>query len=151
MLYPIMKKLFWNSKSGKSRGYILSLDILIAAFLAFILIIMSTYYTGLSSEEMLSRLQMVRTGNDILAVLDYRDTVDYLDKIKIQDEMKTMLPSGYEMRITINGTFPQQSLVAESTKDPPSERFTAGGRRTFVIYNETNEYFATADFLIWLK
>lgn len=148
----MMKKPYWNSGSGKkNKGFILSLDISIAAFVAFILIVVSIYYVGLASEETLSRLQLVRTGSDVTAMLDYKETLDGLDKIEIQDEMKTLLPPGYEMRININGTFPQQSLVAESTTEPPSKKFVMGGKRTFVIYNETKEYFATADFLIWLK
>lgn len=147
----IMKKRYLSSKSGRNKGFIFSLDASIAAFVAFILIIVSVYYVGLASEETLSRLQLVRIGSDVLAVLDYKETLDTLDKIRIQDEMKTLMPPGYKMRIMINGTFPQESLVAESTTEPPEEKFLMGGKRTFVIYNETKEYFATADFLIWLK
>lgn len=147
-----MKKASWNSKSGrKNKGFVLSLDASIAASIAFILIVISVYYVGLANEETLSRLQLVRTGSDVLAILDYEETLDSIDKTKIQEEMKTLLPPGYEMRIIINGTFPQQSLIAESSTEPPSKKFMMGGKRTFVIYNETGEYFATADFLMWLK
>lgn len=147
-----MKKLSLNLGSGKrNKGFILSLDISIATFVAFLLIIISVYYVGLANEETLSRLQLVRTGSDIIAIMDYEETIDNLDKIEIQDEMKKLLPPGYEMRIFINGTFPEQNLTAESTTEPPSKKFIMGGKRTFVIYNETDDYFATADFLVWLK
>ncbi len=118
-----MKKLSWNLRFGrKNKGFVLSLDASIAAFIAFILIVVSVYYVGLSNEETLSRLQLVRTGSDVVAILDYEETLSSLDKIKIQDEMKTLLPPGYQMRIMINGTFPQQSLIAESTTEPPSKK-----------------------------
>lgn len=148
----MVKKLYSNFRSGKNnKGFILSLDISIAVFVAFTLIAVSIYYVGLANEEILSKLQLVRTGNDIMAILDYEDALDRLDKIEIQNEMKTLLPPGYEMRMIANGTFPEQGFVAESTIDPPSKKFLGGGRRTFIVYNETKDYFATAYYSIWLK
>lgn len=148
----MVKNLYSNSKSGKNnKGFILSLDISIAAFVAFTLIIVSVYYVGLANEEPLSRLQLVRTGSDVMTMLDYEGTLDRLDKIEIQDGMKTLLPPGYEMRMVVNGTFPEQSFVAESTVNPPSKKFIISGRRAFIVYNETKDYFATAYYSIWLK
>lgn len=148
----MVKKLYSNSKSGKNRkGFILSLDISIAVFIAFILIAVSVYYVGLASEEPLSKLPLVKAGSDIIMILDYEDVLDRLDKIEIQNEMKSLLPPGYEMRIIINGTFPDQGFVAESTVNPPSKKFIVSGMRSFVIQNETKDYFATANYLVWLK
>ena len=148
----MVKMLFCNSRFGKNnKGFILSLDILIATFLAFIVITISVYYVGLADDETLSSLQLLRTGSDILAVMDYEKTLNSLDKIEIQNKMDILLPPNYGMLVSINGTFPQRTLMLESTTEPVSNKFVVGGKRSFVIYNETNEYFATADFLIWIK
>lgn len=147
-----MKKQYLNFKSGKNnKGFIFSFDISMAVFVAFILLAVSVYYVGLANEEPLSRLQLARTGNDIATILDYKGTLNDLDKTEIQNEMRTLLPLGYEMRMIINGTFPQESIVAESTVDPPSRKFMIGNKRTFVVYNEDETYFVTADYTMWLE
>ncbi|MDP2906812.1 MAG: hypothetical protein Q8O03_02630 [Nanoarchaeota archaeon] len=148
----MVKKLSSNFKSGKNnKGFILSLDVSMAVFIAFILIAVSVYYVGLASEEPLSKLPLVKAGSDIITMLDYENVLDRLDKIEIQNEMKALLPPGYEMRILINGTFPDQGFVAESTVNPPSKKFIVSGMRSFVIQNETKDYFATANYLVWQK
>ncbi len=152
----MVKKLSSNFKSGKNnKGFILSLDISMAVFIAFILIAVSVYYVGLASEEPLSNLPLVKAGSDIMTMLDYDGTLNRLDKIEIQNEMKALLPPGYEMRIMINGTFPDQGFVAESTPNstayPLNKKFVVSGMRSFVIQNETKAYLATANYLVWLK
>lgn len=148
----MVKNLSLNFKSGKNnKGFILSLDVSMAVFIAFILIAVSVYYVGLASEEPLSKLPLVKAGSDIMAMLDYEGILNRMDKIEIQNEMKSLLPPGCEMRILINGTFPDQGFVAESTVNPPSKTFIVSGMRSFVIQNETKDYFATANYLVWLK
>lgn len=110
----VMKKLFLDSKYGKrTKGFILSLDISIAVFVSFILIAVSVYYVSLANEETLSRIQMVRTGSDILTMMDYKGVLDRLSKAEIQNKMKVLLPPGYQMRMIIRGNFPYERGAAD--------------------------------------
>ncbi len=144
------KKLCLNLRSG-NKGFILSLDVAVAIFVVFIMLMISAFYVSRGNEEQLSKLQMSRTGADVMAILDYEKTLETLDQDEVASEIKTLLPPNYEMRIMINGTFPAQIMSVETTTQPPGEQLVVGGRREFVIRNATNEYFATAYYWIWLK
>lgn len=150
MSYITMKKHYLNLRFG-NKGFILSLDAAVAIFVVFIMIAISAFYIGRANEDPLPKLQMTRTGADIMAILDYEKTLESLDQDRVASEIKTLLPPNYQMRVVINGTFPAQVMTAETTTEPPGEQLIVGGKRSFVIRNESNEYFATANYWMWLK
>ncbi len=128
-----------------NKGFIFTLDIAIATFLVIAFLAAGGYYISKGTEP-LPRLQMVRTGYDIIAVLDYSGALDSLDRDIINNELIEMLPPNYEMRLEINGTHPS-SIIIETSSIPEGKKFVAAGKRFFVSGN----YYETAKFYIWLK
>lgn len=144
-----MRKKSWNSQFGNKKAFILSLDAAIAVVVVFIFLAVSSYYVGKSNEDPLTRLQMIRAGSDIITVLDQQGAFENLTQTGISDEIKTILPPVYEMRLRINGTFPQQILTVETTSETLEDKFIVSGERTLVLYNETGNDYATVKYWMW--
>ncbi len=144
-----MRKKSWNSQFGNKKAFILSLDAAIATVVVFIFLAVSAYYVGKSNEDPLTRLQMIRAGSDIITVLDQQGAFENLTQTGISNEIKTILPPVYEMRLRINGTFPQQILTVETTSETLEDKFIVSGERTLVLYNETGNDYATVKYWMW--
>lgn len=139
-----MKKQLWISGYG-NKGFIFTLDIAIAVFLVITIFLVANYY-AVKGTEPLSRLQMVRTGYDLLAVLDYSDALASLDSTIIENALMEILPVNYEIRLEITGTYPN-SIIIETSSISEGRKFVATGKRFFV----SGDYYETAKFYIWLK
>ena len=73
--------------------------------IVFIFIAVSTYYIAKANEETLSRVRVVRSGSDIMNVLDRENVFETKRSCCNFKEIGSILPSMYEMRLRINGTF----------------------------------------------
>lgn len=146
-----MKQESWNLRSGNKKGFILSLDAAIAVTIVFIFLTISAYYVGKANEDPLTRLQMIRSGSDIIEVLDQKGSFETLTQKEIADKISSILPPAYEMRLRINGTFPQQIITAETTNETAGKQFIVSGERNLVIYNETGNYYATINYWMWQR
>lgn len=147
----MMKKQSWNSHSGSKKGFILSLDAAIAVVIVFIFLTVSAYYVGKANEDPLTRLQMIRAGSDIITILDQQGVFETLTQTEIADEISSTLPPIYEMRLQVNGTFPQNILTVETTNETIGQQFVVSGERNMVLYNETGNYYATVKYWLWQK
>ena len=139
-----MRKQSWISGYG-NKGFVFTLDIAIAAFLVITILAAASYYASKGTDP-LPRLQMVRTGYDIIAVLDYNEDLASLDTTTIEDSLMEILPPNYEIRLEITGTAPD-SIVIETNEMPEGKKFIATGKRFFV----SEDYYETAKFYIWLR
>ncbi|MDI6738225.1 MAG: hypothetical protein QME12_06980 [Nanoarchaeota archaeon] len=146
-----MKKQSWNLQSGNRKGFILSLDAVVAILIAFIFIAVSTYYIAKANEDQFSRMQMMRQGSDIMAVLDRESVFETKEPVSIGDEISSILPSAYEMRLKIDGTFPEETIIVETTNQTPENQFIVGGERLLVISNLSGSTYATARYWMWLR
>jgi len=146
-----MKKQSWNSCSGNKKGFILSLDAAIAVVIVFIFLTVSAYYVGKANEDPLTRLQMIRAGSDIITILDQQGVFETLTQTEIADEISATLPPIYEMRLQVNGTFPQNILTVETTNETIGRQFIVSGERNLVLYNKTGNYYATVRYWMWQK
>lgn len=146
-----MKKQSWNSRSGNKKGFVLSLDAGIAVTIVIIFISVSAYYVGKANEDPLTRLQMIRSGSDIITILDKEDVFETSTQTEIGDEINTILPPFYEMRLRVNGTFPEGILTAETTNETIGKQFVVSGERVLVMYNETGNHYATVRYWMWQK
>lgn len=146
-----MRRQSWSSRSGNRKGFILALDAAIAVTIVVIIIAVSAYYTGKANEDPLTRLQMIRAGSDVIAVLDQQNVFETLEQEQIADEISSILPPSYEMRLRVNGTFPQKILTVETTKEDPGENFVVSGERNMVLYNTTGNHYATVKYWMWLR
>lgn len=140
-----IKKQLWNLNSG-DKGFILSFDAVMAVFVVLIILIVATFYATRASEDSLSKLQMIRTGNDILAILDYDGTLETKSAATIEEGLNELLPTSYHMMIEIKGkTF--GPMIIETASEMPTDRFIGSGKRMF---NKNAEYYI-ARYWIWLK
>jgi len=151
MYYLTMKKQSWNLRFGNKKGFILSLDAAIAVIVVFIFIAVSSYYVAKANEDPLTRLQMIRAGSDIITLLDHQGIFETLTQTEISDEISSTLPPVYEMRLRVNGTFPQEILTVETTNETAGKQFIVSGERNLVLYNETGNYYATVKYRMWQK
>lgn len=142
----VMKKQFWNLHFG-SKAFIFSLDVVIAIVVVMALLVVSTFYVAKAGSESVAKLQMIRVGSDVLALLDHTDSLDSLFVDFIEIDLNTILPANYHMRIKVycegEGT-----LAVETTDTYPSDRFIGVGERVFVT--DTYDY-CMASYNIWLR
>jgi len=80
-----------------NKGFVFVLDAAIAAILVIAILTATTFFVLKSERDILPKLQMVRTGNDIIAVLSYRGYINQLDGNIIETQLYNLLPSNYEM------------------------------------------------------
>lgn len=141
-----MKKQLLNLRFG-NRAFIFSLDIVIAIAVVMSLLMASTFYVSKAGGESVAKLQTIRIGADVLAILDYNGTLNTLDLPKMEVELNNMLPINYHMRIR-SSCKGQGPLVVETTDDYPTDRFVGSGKRVFVT---NSSQYCIATYSIWLK
>ena len=119
-------------KSIRARkGIILTIDSIIAITLVAIILITATNYVARSEADVLPELQSVRTGYDILTLLDNTNSFEDMDMNKLKDNLDGLLTSTYDMKIKLileNGV-EKEILVQEM----PLDRFIGTGERVFSI------------------
>ncbi|MBI2673406.1 hypothetical protein HYX19_04040 [Candidatus Woesearchaeota archaeon] len=126
----------------------LSLDAAIAVVIVSIIVIIATTYITKSNNDYTSRMQLVKLGNDMVAVLDYGGALNTLNSDVISSKMNNILPIGYNMKIRIETN---SSRIVETIGIIPEDRYVFAGRRLFVITNSTDTSYAKARFWIWNK
>ena len=141
-----MKKQLLNLHFG-NKAFIFSLDVIIGSIIVASILVVSTFYITKAGEESISKLQTIRTGYDVLALLDYDGTLDTLSVEKIEVELNKLLTINHHMRIKAQ-CVGQNPIVVETTDIFPKDRFIGTGKRVFVT--NTTKY-CIADFSIWLK
>src|SRR3989338_11673397 len=90
MLFMKMSLQFWNLKWG-NKGFIFTLDMIIAMTFTIIILILANYYVR-STENPLTKLQMEKTGSDIAALLDNLGILDTLSDEEIEEDLEDILP-----------------------------------------------------------
>ena len=140
-----MKKRLWNSHFG-NKGIVFTIDATVALIVVITILIVSNFYIYRSVDE-LKNLEAVRIGDNIIALMEYDDTLKTLDANNIKNEMYLLLPNKYDMRVRITST--SQNISIGGT--PPNDRFIGSGKRFSVIINENNADYLTTRFWIWLK
>ncbi len=139
------KKQSWPLPSG-TKGFIFSLDAAIALFIVFMVLIASLYYVT-RKEDSLSNLQLVKTGYDIITILDNDGSLKTVDSATIEQNLNDLLPVNYHYRLEINTT-KSKYILLETSNEIPEDQFIGVGKRFFVA--NTNE-FGIAKFWIWVK
>ena len=135
----------WNLHFG-NKGIIFTLDAIAALFIVLTMLLVSAVYMYRTNQE-LPNMETLRTGYDIITILDYNKTLETLDQNYIQSQMNFLLPSKYDMLINITST--DQNLTIGN--NPPTDRFVASGKRFSVIANPNTATLVNVKFFIWLK
>ncbi len=132
----------------KKKGVILTIDSIIAITLVTVILIAATNYSIRSQEDVLPELQLVRTGNDILNLLDNIGVFEEMNADKLSEDLNILLPATYEMKINL--TIDETSIETDSV-EIPQDRFIGAGERIFVISSEEELKFGIARFWIWSR
>jgi|SRR3989344_2063244 len=143
-----------------NKGIIFALDATVAAFLIIGAIIFS--YALMNKESVLPYIQVIRTGSDVLALLDNEGILNdamedgEFETEDISEAIEDILPSNYEIRLEI--ILRDASLLSDTTTaigpQKPTDRFIGAGKRFFVIKDEGGDvitHFGVARYWVWLK
>ena len=130
----------------KKKGIIFTIDSIIAITLVTVILISSTSYYVNSQGDLLPSIQLVRTGNDILNLLDITGSFDDMDFDELKNDIYILLPATYDMKlnITLNNGFSNET----DSEGLPLDRFIGTGERIFVT---DNLEFGIARFWIWSR
>ena len=172
-----MKKPSWNSRFG-NKGFAFSLDAAVAVIIFTVVLLTATYYVARSEEDMLPKLQIVRTGSDVTKILDHNGLLhSELLEDQVRDKMYDLLPPNYDMKIAADYKCICSSKMSTATcnlfeatascsgsfsvgSEPLEDRFVASGKRFFVNitsveFEDTTYanvfYYGEAEYRVWLK
>lgn len=121
-----------------NKAIIFTLDMFIAITIFSIAFAISLYYVSQASENKFTKLQMVNAASDLLAVMDYQETLQSLNSTLIENQTNELLPQAYQMRILIE-TNNNDTIDVGGIASPGI--FVASGKRYFTngtVYGEVN-------------
>ena len=133
----------------KRKAFIFSLEMAFAVFLVTMILLVASYYASKQTEDPLIRLQILRTAEDIVAVMDYNNTLTTFNAQAIQTHLDLLLPINYQMKLTINGTFAQNGGYIETNQTLPNDRSIIAGNRIIVAPDASS--FGVVKYFIWLR
>lgn len=135
-----------NMVKKNKRGFIFSLDIAIAVSIVILLLVAAHKHMINSEEQKISNFQMVRTGSDILAVMDNEGTLSLFDINTLEEEISVLLPTQYRMVIKLVSS---DNVVLFAGGAVPHDRFVGTGKRFFIVGSGATLKFGKAEFFIW--
>lgn len=168
-----MSQQSWSLKLG-NKGFVFTLDMIIAITFTLMILTFANYYVRVN-ESSLPKLQMEKTGSDIVALLDHYgsldnivngangteieepgDLEDYLEDFEEDNFfLEDVLPINYDMHINITS---KNTIQLSIGSDIPSNTSIISGKRVFVVsyLNETTQEreitdYAFLQYWIWLK
>lgn len=130
------------SSVGK-RGQVLTFDAALATVLVVIVIAASAHYASVSAIEPAAVLQMVRTGHDVIAVLDAQGFFNRANVTELENELQNSTPVNYNIRLSVENETTSWYVTNSSL---PNETLTVSGIRP-VVLRDTN--FSIVRFWIW--
>ena len=141
----MVRKRLWNLQFG-NKGVAFTLDAMAASIIVITILIVSYAYLYRTIND-LPNLNILRTSDDIIAMIDYDGTLKTFDSNAIKNDINTMLPEKYDMFLVLNST--SQNLTIGNP--PPNDRFVGSSKRFSVINNQNNTIYLTTRYWIWLK
>jgi hypothetical protein len=144
----------WQGLKNDSKGFVFSLDAILAVSIMVIFIIASFMIMAKSSEDGYAKLQMVRLGKDLMAVLEKSGTLALWDRDRIENAIETHLPHGASYYVQMdkfmyaNGTF----IIVKSGQyghEPQKSENVYATRRDFVTQNSSEMEYTIARLWVW--
>lgn len=142
-------------KFGENKkAFVFTLDAFLSIIVTMLLIGAANSYI-LKNDDATPNLQTSKTGYDIVALLDNKNTLQTLNSATVESELSNVLPNKYQMRINV--TWQSIELSSKNSfvvgSEIPEKKFVASGKRFFVVYNSygnTTNY-GIAKYWVWLK
>ena len=124
-----------SGNKGNKRAFVITLDAVISALIFVTILIGTSIYISESTEQRLIQLQLIRTANDIVTVLDYNGTLktalltqspDLLD-----NETFKLLPNNIGLAIDVINSNPPKNVTL--TQNIPKRGNLFSGERVLYI------------------
>ena len=141
-----MKNKFLKLPFG-NKSIIFTIDVLVGVIIALSFLTVSYLYLTKSVND-LPNLSVLRTGDDIFAVMDYSKDLQTLDSNYLQDTTYDLLPDHYDIYVNIT-TNARQSI--SSGNSIPDDRFVASGKSYSVKTDQNTTTYLTSRYWVWLK
>jgi hypothetical protein len=138
--------LSWSSGSNNKKAFVFTLDVAVAMIIVFALLSTASYFVVKKSQDPFPTLQLVRTGSDLVRLMDYRGLFDNPDQIQISNYLLDNLPPQYEMYIEGHGSSINCDFISGS--NPPHNKAIGSGKEFFMTAG--GEY-CTLRYKLWLK
>jgi hypothetical protein len=136
-----MKPQYSKSVYGTNKkSQVFTLDVFIGLMIALIILTFSLFYLIKASEERLSQMQLIKTGYDILAILDYQGILTQNSTV-IENNTAILLPENMNMQIIVQT---QTTSTITSTIPPEKGTIVSGSRAVYI-----NGIYGKAKFLAW--
>ncbi len=151
MFYTMVKKPLWNLRCGSKKGFIFTLDSLIAVVVMIAILTASSGYMS-KIENSGVNIQVSRTGSDITALLENSGALENLSSSQIESSLNEILPNDYNMKLIIECTDTDLAETANVTigSSLPEQKFVGAGRRFFVVKTDEVNY-CIAKYWTWKK
>ena len=117
-----------------------TLDVFIGLMVALIILSFSLFYLIKAGEERLSQMQLIKTGYDVLAILDYQGILSQNSSV-LENNMTRLLPENMNMQVIIQTT----TINTITSAIPPQKGTIVSGSRAVYI----NGAYGKAKFLAW--
>lgn len=131
------------------KGIAYILDAFLAMVIVSLLFLVIQHVQNGSGEDFTQKLQLARTGSDIVHVLSQDGTLDTLNSAGIEEKIRALLPPQYNMRLKMQGTFLPGILVVETNTSSNDNQFIASGSRIVALKAGTSFSFAKAEYEVW--
>ncbi len=144
---------------GMRKGHILTLDAAFSIVILIALLGVMGYAPMMESNDPYSGLNMQRSMNDALDLLDAQGVLQQFDSNEISTAINSAMPVQYSWRMRIekfshaNDAFTERDEINFGASDANlSGKALSHGRRLFLTF-ENNEiaYFYDAQYWIWVK
>lgn len=133
------------------KGFVFTLDVLIAAVLVFLVVLTANNYAS-EGKNTLSNLQTVRTGSDIVALMENTNGFSSLNENAIKSNLSNLLPKNYNLNLNIScsNISLSSTINMNISKVVPGNQFVGAGKRFFTISsNRSITNYCTVNYLIW--
>lgn len=137
-----MGKKHYSKSSFGNKGFIFTLDALVAVFIVALIISVSSIFAFKQLNQKFNSLQIDKIGADVIATLDYRNDFNSLDKNYIDTKIKNLLPKNYDISYKM---VCQNITIVQG--EPPSRSFRSGER---IIVTNNLDY-CHINYQIWPK
>ena len=128
------------------KGFILTLDMIIAIFITGLFVGAALLYTF--QEDNFSHLNMNRMTNDIMLILDQEGILQGLDQDTIETALLELKPIQYDMRLYVYTTEVNPVVIVETSTQEPENQFITKGQWFFLSDNGTT---SRAEYYTWVR
>ncbi len=139
------------------RGFILTLDAIIAVFVVVTILAYANTQLNKSKVTQWSQYQMKQTGDDIVLMMKNDGTLQTLDSETIESALTNVAPANYQMRMHITKyAIVEAVLVPTQTidvgPDVEDSSLRTYGKQTFLIFTQDDvSSYNTVEYWIWLR